>query len=67
MQVDANRCEGKENDRGRMDRESKWRDSKLGSWWIHSWLIDSGFLNQIPFLIRTIITEKNELFKLVYN
>lgn len=33
----------------------------------YSWLIDSGFLNQIPFLIRTIITEKNESLKLVYN
>ena len=33
-------------------------ENKLGSKWTLSWLTDSVFLNQIPFLIRTITTEK---------
>lgn len=67
LQVDAAEWVEKENDKGRMDRESKCRDSKLGSKWMHSHLIDLVFLNQIPFLIRTIITRKNGTPKLAYN
>lgn len=33
-------------------------ENKLGSKQTHSWLTDSVILNQIPFLIRTITTEK---------
>lgn len=67
LKVDAYEWEGKENGKGRMDKESKWRDSKLGCKWMHSQLIDLLFLNQIPFLIRTIVTGKNDSPKSAIN
>lgn len=40
------------------EETGKANEEKLGSKLTHSWLTDSVILNQIPFLIRTITTEK---------
>lgn len=40
------------------EETGKANEEKLGSKLTQSWLTDSVILNQIPFLIRTITTEK---------
>lgn len=54
------RQEEKENDRGRMHGKA---NEETANWEAdeYTWLIDSVFLNQIPYLLRKIITGKKKV------